>query len=530
MARKFCHNTHRYITDSSEQDAEVVPPGSIPPQVVNSFNVEFGYELLSALPYAYYLHERGLLRGTISGVDTAPLYFFSPEHQINPTPRSWDNMVQARKLPNIRIHKHTLDYRFSPPPLKEKYRNDRFVYDKPILCICNRVNIEWNRDIINYFDAECLSRLFMSLKDKYQIIYFNIRGKKEYYDGPQPVDIGDYELAKAYGVINIHDLHEQNMDLSFNELQLMIMANSEKFITMNGGYSILASYMGGTNLIYSKECNELKHDVNSFYRWYHKLGGSRIVHISNYEDLYRRVEDIFVNEIPLINILSRTCNRPNFFDFFYRSIKNQTYKNVNIIAGHHDLRTDKYIVPYPVMPLKYDSYNYPIEPRSEGPYGKPFPSNYYMNHMLRAVKDGLVLFLDDDDEFKKPDALQEIINHIRSEDDLVLWRISGSGRIIPSDENFGKTPVVRDISGISFCCHIKHLRDYVSEPYRWWDYRIISYLYEKLNPVWIDRVLTGHQLGPGYGRKKDREDSAHVLPQLHNGRKQAKSVLSVNHK
>lgn len=476
------------------------------PQAVNSQNMEFGYELIAILPYAYYLHQRGLLKETISGIDTDCLYYFSPKHTCNPEERRWSNVFRAQHIPNVNIHRPVLDKRFSPPPLKEQYKNERFVFDKPIVCICNRVNKEWGREVINYFDIDCLTRLFEFLRNDYHIIYFNIRGKKGYYDGPEQIDISDYELAKSMGVTTIHDLQKQNPDLSFNHLQLMVMANSERFITMNGGYSILASYMGGTNIIYSKKCHELKPRVNSFYRWYHRFGGSRILHVNNYEDLFSRVNDLFIKKSPVLNIVMRACQRPRYFASAYKSIVNQSNKNINLIVGYHDNETQRYLIPYKINPVRYAAYAETIRPHSDSVnYGRAFPSNHYFNTLFRKAKDGWVMVLDDDDAFTTNDAAEKILSHITSEDDLILWRINIGGRMIPSDENFGKAPVVRDISSIAFCCHKKHLEGYVSEPYKRWDYRILSFLYKKLNPVWVDATYTkiqGETEGGGY--KKDK--------------------------
>lgn len=499
---RFCHHTHRWVSDKRYKGYI----GSTPPQRVNSFNVEFGYELIAVLPYAYWLHERGLLTETIGGVDTECLYWFSPKHTCTPQVRSWNNMPKAKAIPNIRIHRAKLDDRFSPPPLKEKYKNDRFVFDKPILCICNRVNKEWNKGAINFFDTECLEKLFTTLGEKYHIVYFNIRGKKEYYDGPMPIDINDYELAKQYGIMTIHDLHDNNPELSFNELQLMVMANCERFITMNGGYSILASYMGGTNLIYSKECQELKPEVNSFYRWYNRFGGSRIIHVDTYEALYDAVDTVFVSGRPVANIVMRTCRRPIFFSGAYNSVKSQTYDNVNLIVGYHDDDSENYTIPYKIYPVRYKPYNEGADNKMDPDnYGRYFPANYYMNYLFKEVKDGFVICLDDDDAFTSHRSLEKIMAAISTEDDLVLWRIKIGDRMIPSDDNFGKAPVARDISGIAFCCHSKHLKDYVSEPYKLWDYRIISHLYSKLRPVWLNEVLTKIQgQAQGGGHRLDK--------------------------
>lgn len=461
--------------------------------IVSSNNVEFGYELISSLPYAYKLHLEGRLQETISAVDTECLYYFSPKHSIDQKIRGWNNMIAAKNIPNIGIHQPSLDWsNFVPPPFKEQYKNDRFVFDKPIICICNRINVEWGKGVINFFDRDCLEKMFKSLHKKYQIIYFNIDGKPEFYDGAVPVNIKEKTLVKKYG-IHIQDLHKKNSDLTFNELQLMVMANCSAFITMNGGYSILASYFGGTNIIYSKECREITSKVNSFYRWYQKFGGSRIVHVDNYKDLHIMVDTILVEKKPLVNVIVRSHNRPINFRKTYLSIKNQTYKNINIIAGADNEETEKYLIPYKCRQIKYEK-NRHVPPPKPG-YGNYFPHNYYTNILKDEVNDGWFTGLDDDDMYMDQEAIETIVSHINSENDLLLWRVDFDGVLIPSDKNFGKPPVMKDISGIGYMCHIKHLGGEIFTPYRRADFRLISKLYEKLNPVWIDLPLTGPQNG-----------------------------------
>ena len=129
--------------------------------IVNSQNTEFAYELISALPYAYYLHSNGLLKGTISAIDTECLYYFSPKHRINPSQRSWYNTPKAKSIPNIDIHKPFLrKEQFLPPPLKKQYANKRFKFDKELVIICNRHNIEWGKKPINYFSLDMLRNMF----------------------------------------------------------------------------------------------------------------------------------------------------------------------------------------------------------------------------------------------------------------------------------------------------------------------------------------------------------------------------------
>jgi hypothetical protein len=509
-------------------------------EIVKSYNLEFGYELLSAIPYAYKLFKEGKLKATESGIDTAALYYFSPQHKENSKKREWKNMKDAwaNNLPNVNIHRPDLDWElFEPPNYKEQYRNSQFIYNKPTLCIFNRINKEWNRTNINYFDLTCLRTLFDMLKDKYQIIYFNIQGKSnKYLDGVQPIDIGDYEMIKNEykdSVLIIHDIQKENKDISFNTLQLMIMANCERFISMNGGYGILASYFGGTNIIYSKECKEMRKCEKSFYRWYHKLSGARVKHVANYPALYNIVNDIFVDDKQLINILIRTSGRPQFFKQCYLSIINQTYKNVNIIVGTDDEESRQYVIPYEVYPIEYDKktekdVDKTKENTSKGAciYGKIAPYNLYMNEFNPYVKDGWIMYLDDDDCFKTNTALETIVAHITDDKDFILWRNISSQRVVPNDEHFGKEPFNCDIAGDAFLFHSNYLKDVHWEGYRKGNYRVALKLYKKLNPVWINEILTGTQLESGENGNGFRKDKAEEL--IINEQNNKEQIININ--
>ena len=91
----------------------------------------------------------------------------------------------------------------------------------------------------------------------------------------------------------IHDISD-DYELSFNETVYRVMAGCERFITMNGGFGILASYFGGENIIYCKESTDLI--FNDFNRWYWRLGGSEIAHVKAYDDVIRMAERLFIKE------------------------------------------------------------------------------------------------------------------------------------------------------------------------------------------------------------------------------------------
>jgi hypothetical protein len=474
--------------------------------IVNSHNIEFGYELISALPYAYYLHSKGELAKTISGNDTECLYYFSPNHEINPEPRSWYNTPKAVNIPNIDIHKPYLKKdQFLTPPFKKQYANKEFKFKKETIVICNRHNIEWGKKPINFFNLKTLEQMFVMLQDKYQIVYINVEGRKELYDNAPPIELGDYDLLKKYPkVINIHDLHKKGT--SFNELQLKIFANCKKYITMNGGHSILASYFGGENIIMSKyghpQTREINPENNSFYRWYHEFGDQRIKHVSNESKLIGTIKSWWVDKDPIINILIRTSNRPKYFNNCINSILKQTYKNINIYVSIDN--NNKYTIKYPVYPVYVKETNgiKPID--NNHTYGIPFPANLYLNNLQDKVKSGLIMYLDDDDMLCDSNVLETIAKEYKEGSRLIYWKVESAGKIIPSKKNWGKAPVCRDISGIGFAFGANYKKFAKWEPYKRGDYRVSAKLHSKIDKKkYIDKILTRTQNGQHSGNQKD---------------------------
>jgi len=475
---------------------------------VNSENIEFGYELISVLPYAYYLHSQNKLTETISGMDTECLYYFSPRHTVNEEQRSWYNTPKVT-TPNISIHKNYLDTKeFKIPPYKEIYKNKKFKFKKETVIICNRHNVEWSTKPINFFDLKTLEKLFNLLQDKYQIVYINVEGRKELYDNAPPVHLGDFELLKKYPkVINIHDIKTK---LSFNELQLNLFANCEKYITMNGGHSILASYFGGENIVMSKygkpETKEIHKNINSFYRWYREFGGQRVVHVANETKLIGQVKSQWVSKDPLINILVRTSGRPNYFRSCIESIHAQNYKNLNIWVSVDN--GDKYTFSYPVYPITVKPPKIELSIRAKTAVGKFCPYNDYFNQMHKEIKSGLIMYLDDDDKLNNRDALKEIAEEHKKGNDLIFWKANVGGKIVPPAEYWEEEPAIFNISGIGFAFDAKYKKLAEWTPWKRGDFRVANKLYHGItNQGWINKVLAKTQEGSHGGHLIDKIES-----------------------
>ena len=479
-------------------------------KTVNSNCPEFGYELLSAVPYAYNLHLKGELKDTVSGFDTSCLYFFSPNHVETGCKRSWDNMRKLwnQNFPNIHIHRKDLDWDlFTPPPLKEFYKSSKIEFEKETVVIFNRYNYEWGRPPINYLDLPTLEKLFSMLEDKYQVVYINIKGHKKYYDGVDPLELGDDEVLKNHPkVISINDLINKYPDLNYNEIQVRVFANCEKYISSNGGQLILSAYFGGENIIFSKECRELNPEVNSFYRWYYKLGGGVFQHVNNYHDLIDLVKLKWVDDKPLFNILIRTSGRPNYFKECLESIYKQKYKNWNLIIGIDDKESEKYTQSAKGRTIFYDySFVKDNKKTKSDEYGIFFKYNLYLNDLQNQVTKGYIIYLDDDDALNDENSLYDLSNVIENEDQFIMWRVNFPNRLVPSNENFGKKPVMKDVSGIGFAFHNKYKIDW--EPYKRGDYRIAKKLHEVIpKKTYLNKVVTKLQREKedGFGRRDDK--------------------------
>jgi hypothetical protein len=270
-------------------------------KVDTRYNGEFGYELISVIPFANWLQKQGKLDKTYSAVDTKCLYYFSKNHNEVYKNR---NYVIPKNFPINNIHRRFLNTftMWSPPDYKAQFSNTKFIYDKPICIICNKYNSEWGFSPITYLSIEVLEILFKTLMPHYKIIYCRPISTEISQDNSAIYNLKEHNwIRKHYPEVSlIQDIHNQNPDLTFNELQLMLFANANHFISTQGGYSILCSYFKGTNIIYgAKSKNKTALDIiyKTYSRWYHRFSGARICYASNYDSLINQVSLKFLNKL-----------------------------------------------------------------------------------------------------------------------------------------------------------------------------------------------------------------------------------------
>jgi hypothetical protein len=477
---------------------------------VNAGQVEFGYSLIAALPYAYTLHLKNQLKSTVSGFDTSCLYYFSPDHTELDTPRSWNNMKKLwdKNFPNIKIHQSELDWEnFNPPPLKEHYKAEKITFQKETIVIFNRYNLEWGDSPINYLSLDVLRKLFRLIQDEYQIVYINFSQVDErYYDTAKPIPLNDFDMIKKQfpKVVTIQELQKQ-YNISLNLLQCRLFAGCTKYISTNGGSLILSAYFGGENIIYSRQCKELHPEVNSFHRWYHKFGGGQFKQVDNYKDLIQLVTEKWIKKLPLINILIRTSGRPNYFAECIKSIYKQSYLNYQVIVGVDDKQSKQYAQPVKGRLIEYYVPDIYIDPPTTPFFGQAFKYNLYFNQLHKEVTHGFIMYLDDDDCLFNSRSLEQLANAIESDDELIFWRVQfPDGKLIPDDEHWEQEPTLFNVAGIGFAFNHKYAIDWT--PYKRADYRVAHDLYHTIpTVVYLDEIITkvNRAVADGFGRRDD---------------------------
>jgi hypothetical protein len=263
---------------------------------------EFAYEMFAVIPYAYWLHQQGRLEHTVSTADTRCLYPFSPHHVERDEPRRYVSVTEwpaAESGGDRGYNFHggmpaVLDTtRWAAPPYRELYRDDRFAWPKPAVAICNKASDEKYLDsgfAVNHLDVDLLLEVVGRLVDRYTVIYDRPRAVDIVNDHAEVREPGDIEALRATfpEVVTIQDLHAAHPDLTFNELQLRVLASCGSFVSVLGGGAYLASYFGGTNIVYA--CRGFEVDTDAYRSWFHHFSGARMLPVDSPAALLDAIE------------------------------------------------------------------------------------------------------------------------------------------------------------------------------------------------------------------------------------------------
>lgn len=213
---------------------------------------------------------------------------------------------------------------------------------------------------------------------------------------------------------------------------------------------------------------------------------------------------------PIINVITRTSNRPNGFERNYKSIKSQTYENINHIViydNHDDFKN--YVSKYENITTIYADREKLISTYTGPTFFNKFfwPSfhNLYFNPVLKTIQDGWIIFLDDDDYFMDEFTVEKIVSHLKNEDTIYIWKmIVGGSLIIPREGAFETEKIeLGNIGGSCFTVHSKWGKTQEWDGYKCADFRYLKSLDKIIpNKHWIDEIFVVVPQS-GLGRKID---------------------------
>lgn len=213
-----------------------------------------------------------------------------------------------------------------------------------------------------------------------------------------------------------------------------------------------------------------------------------------------------LDENIVINVLTRTSNRPIGFDNLRHSITNQTYKNIkHIVSYDNDIDLD-YLNKYDVEKIKVNKMN---EEKMNHPDGfTPAFYNLYCNELLNNVVEGWIMFLDDDDCFLHNKALQEIVHEIKKadQDTMFFWQMRyPDGKILPPKKEFKAQKIeIYNIGAPCFLFHSKYKNAAKWDGWKVSDYRFINSLSQIIpKKKWINQVYIQINNHGDLGNKND---------------------------
>lgn len=135
----------------------------------------------------------------------------------------------------------------------------------------------------------------------------------------------------------------------------------------------------------------------------------------------------------MINVITRTCNRPNRFRHNVESMKAQKHTDYNHIVCVDNKSTEEYVKHHgysQYVVIDGDAFREKNKPK-EQTKRTYFPHNLYMNECHKHVKDGWVIYVDDDDRLFDKTALDRLNDMIEQcdEDTLIFFQTQRQGRL-----------------------------------------------------------------------------------------------------
>lgn len=253
---------------------------------------EFTWDMIRGLPRAYYCEINNIPYSFTCKKGLKDLYYF-----VNNIVEKdyFDNRNNSESY-NIDPPPYALQ-EWTPPPLKDRYKG-LVQFEKPTVVIQNKYAVEWLTGIYNYYPLHVLGEIFSYLKDKYDLIYIRPKGESDKYFKDDNVikPFRDYEFIKEEHpyVYTIEDFIKNYPQQSYNTLQMILEATSDRHLTVSGGNACISAYFGGDVIIYdSPEGLGAGRGVWKTDSWLKNLSGANIYGCNSYEQILNKVKELW---------------------------------------------------------------------------------------------------------------------------------------------------------------------------------------------------------------------------------------------
>lgn len=261
-------------------------------------NPEFGVELALTVPYAYYSRDK--VKTIVTSKGMKPFYFFCEDVREEFSYRTVDNEVaNLGSLPNNWIHginpleePAVLDYsEWEVPPYREHYKNNEFDMGK-LVFISNKYNLEHGHEPFGYFDIKCLYDMFVYLTEMGYNVVYKRPTNKEFPPDQNEVGSINQKLTLRADVEGVGTISDRDLPTFFDKVylfddlvskydynmtQMMLMANTDYFITPCGGNSILSSMWDRPVISYVTQGKELRPNYFGKDSYYQKISNQKYI-------------------------------------------------------------------------------------------------------------------------------------------------------------------------------------------------------------------------------------------------------------
>ena len=142
-------------------------------------------------------------------------------------------------------------------------------------------------------------------------------------------------------------------------------------------------------------------------------------------------------------------------------------------------------------------------------YGNIYsPHNLYCNILLEQVKEGWIVFLDDDDCLIHDKVVEEIVETIKQvdEDTLIIWQMRyPNGKLVPSNQAILKNEIqINNIGSPCFAFHYKYKSLAQWDEFKRSDFRFVKQLSQIIpKKLFLNQVYIQINNFGDFGRRND---------------------------